>query len=110
MKKILFVCAENANRSQIAEAFFNLYAQKEKINFIAESAGTFPGSKINPNTLEVMEEIDISLSEKHPKKFLPEDIGKYEEIISFGCLAKNTFEQSIQDKIVQWKIDDTSRE
>ena len=60
-KTVLFVCIENAGRSQIAEAFFNKYAPK---GYKAISAGTKPISQINPLAIEAMEEvgIDISLS------------------------------------------------
>ena len=49
-KKILFVCVENAGRSQIAEGFFRKYAKK----FEVVSAGTEPKSKLNPVVVEAM--------------------------------------------------------
>src|SRR5579884_948626 len=47
-KEILFVCVENAGRSQMAEAF------ADKYGLIARSAGTFPSTKINPLVVEAM--------------------------------------------------------
>ena len=47
-KTILFVCVENAGRSQMAEGFFNKYAPK---GYRAISAGTKPVSQINPGVI-----------------------------------------------------------
>ncbi|MDE1819206.1 MAG: arsenate reductase ArsC, partial [Thaumarchaeota archaeon] len=50
-KKILFVCVENAGRSQMAEAFFRKYAPK---GYESESAGTKPTLDVNPVVVEAM--------------------------------------------------------
>ena len=57
-KNILFVCVENAGRSQMAEAFFKKYA-KNQFNVI--SAGTSPSSHLNPVVVSVMNELGIDL-------------------------------------------------
>jgi len=53
MKKILFVCVENAGRSQMAEAFAKKYGANR---FIASSAGNKPADKVNPVVVEAMKE------------------------------------------------------
>ena len=58
MKKILFVCVENAGRSQIAEGFFKKYAPD---GFVAVSAGTKPVDNLNPIAVEVMIEVGIDI-------------------------------------------------
>lgn len=61
-RTILFVCVENAGRSQMAEGFFNYkYAPK---GYRAISAGTWPVSQINPLAIHAMKEVGISLSRK----------------------------------------------
>jgi len=62
-KKVLFVCAHNSARSQIAEAFLKDLAGDK---FEAESAGLEPG-KLNPLAIEVMQEINIDISENKTK-------------------------------------------
>lgn len=52
MKRILFVCVENAGRSQTAEAFARLYGDS-KIE--ASSAGTIPANEVNPMAIQVGE-------------------------------------------------------
>ncbi|MGC2432018.1 MAG: hypothetical protein WA393_13350 [Nitrososphaeraceae archaeon] len=63
-KIVLFVCVENAGRSQIAEGFFNKYAPKR---YRAISAGTRPVPKINPMAVEVMKEVGIDISNQKSK-------------------------------------------
>ena len=106
MKKILFVCAENAGRSQMAEAFFNHYAKEKGLDWFAESAGTIPAKEINPEVAEAMKKRGINLTGKKPKLFVSEKINEYEKIISFGCLVKAAFSSEIQSRIEEWHIDD----
>lgn len=58
--KVLFVCIHNSARSQMAEAFLNKYGGD---TLIAESAGFEPG-KLNPNVVQVMQEVGIDISNK----------------------------------------------
>jgi len=58
--KVLFVCIHNSARSQMAEAFLNKYGEGK---YKAESAGLEPG-KLNPNVVQVMQEIGIDISQK----------------------------------------------
>ena len=60
-KTILFVCVENAGRSQMAEGFFRKYAPE---GFEPISAGTKPISQINPLAIQVMNEIGIDISKQ----------------------------------------------
>lgn len=63
MLKILFVCVHNSARSQMAEAFFNAYAQGSDC---AESAGIEPG-KMNPYVVRAMAEKEFDLSNNETK-------------------------------------------
>ena len=65
-KTILFVCVENAGRSQIAEGFFNKNAPK---GYKGISGGTKPVSQINP-IVEVMKEVGIDISNKNLRTLL----------------------------------------
>lgn len=105
-KKILFVCAKNAGRSQMAEAFFNFYAREKNLGWIAESSGTMPAKQVQPEIVETMKEKNIDLTGAEPKHFIPEKIGEYEKIISFGCLVRAAFSPDIQNRIEEWQIDD----
>ena len=72
-KTILFVCVQNAGRSQMAEGFFRKYAPE---GYEPLSAGTKPTSEINPLAIQVMNEIGIDISKqksrplrRHDEKF-----------------------------------------
>ncbi len=64
IKQILFICVENAGRSQIAGAFAKKYATNK---FIVSSAGNKPAEKINPIVVEAMKEKGIDISQNKPK-------------------------------------------
>ncbi len=102
MKKVMFVCGENACRSQMAEAFANHLAGRE----IAESSGTAPAAAVNPLAVEVMREVGIDISSARPKLFLLEDIDRFDHIISFGCIAKAAF--PAPERLEEWQIADPS--
>jgi hypothetical protein len=57
MKRIVFVCVENSNRSQMAEAFARMYGGVE-----AYSAGSRPSGKVNPKAIAAMQELDYDLA------------------------------------------------
>ncbi|MBW2019857.1 MAG: NAD(P)H-dependent oxidoreductase [Deltaproteobacteria bacterium] len=82
-KKILFVCTEDACRSQMASAFVQYHAG-DKIE--VESAGRAPAQEINPRMEEVMREKGMDMAFRKPKS-IEEAVryGKPELIISMGC-------------------------
>jgi arsenate reductase (thioredoxin) len=82
MKQILFVCIENSNRSQMAQAFANIYSNGR---IIAYSAGSRPSGKINPKAIRAMKELGYDLS-AHQSKSLDDlpDID-FEYAITMGC-------------------------
>ena len=82
MKNILFVCIENSNRSQIAQAFANMYGAGK---VTAYSAGSRPSGKINPKAIAAMKEFGYDLT-THSSKSLDDlpDV-TFEYAITMGC-------------------------
>ena len=81
-RNILFVCIENANRSQMAQAFAQIHG-RDIVN--AHSAGSKPSGKINPKAIASMKEIGYDLS-SHKSKSLDEIPNVvYEYAIMMGC-------------------------
>jgi arsenate reductase len=82
-KKILFVCVENSNRSQMSEAFANMYGEG---NVEAFSSGSKPSGIINPKAIAVMKELDYDLS-KHHSKSLDEvkAFAPFDAVVTMGC-------------------------
>lgn len=80
--RILFVCVENANRSQMAEAFARLHGGNR---VEAYSAGSHPSGKINPRAVQFMREIGYDLS-KHGSKSLDQFNGMDIDVaVTMGC-------------------------
>jgi arsenate reductase (thioredoxin) len=82
MKKVLFVCIENSNRSQMAEAFARIHGGKE---VMAYSAGSRPSGKVNPKAIAAMREIGYDLTTHASKSLteIPDD--EYDEVVTMGC-------------------------
>jgi len=83
MKKILFVCIENSNRSQMAEAFAKMHGIK-KVE--AYSAGSNPSGKINPKAIQAMKEKNYDLNTHSSISIdkIPSDIN-FDFLVSMGC-------------------------
>jgi protein-tyrosine-phosphatase len=82
VKKVVFVCVENSNRSQMAEAFARLHGAG-KVE--AHSAGSRPSGRVNPKAIEAMKELGYDLS-KHTSKGLDAFNGKEVEVaVTMGC-------------------------
>ena len=102
-KNILFVCLENAGRSQIAEAFFKKY-DKNKFNVM--SAGTTPSSHLNPIVILVMAEIGIDLKNQRPQLLSNSMIENSTKTINMGCMDKESCPSLFVNDTDNWKIDD----
>ncbi|MGQ0829040.1 MAG: arsenate reductase ArsC [Bacteroidota bacterium] len=101
MKKILFVCVENSNRSQMAEAFAKIHG-KGKVE--AFSSGSRPSGKINPKAIAAMKELGYDLT-LHGSKSLDEIPQiKYDYAITMGCGDECPFVQA--EHRDDWKLDD----
>ena len=103
MKKVLFVCVENACRSQMAEAFFNKLASGKAI---AMSAGTKPSNRVNSKAIEVMKEAGVDMDKQKPKLLTQEMIKNADKLITMGCEAD--FCPAPYLKTEDWKIEDPS--
>lgn len=102
-KSVLFVCVENAGRSQMAEGFFNKSPPK---GYRAISAGTKPISQINPMAVDVMYELGIDISRQHSKD-ITEDMIKNSDIrVNMGCMEKESCPTLFLHNILDWNIED----
>jgi protein-tyrosine-phosphatase len=102
--EILFVCVENAGRSQMAQAF------AEKLGLRASSAGTVPTGRVNPVVVEAMRERGIDLSRKSPRMLTSEMISQARLVVTMGCSVEEACPRpmlaAMQKKLVDWHLDD----
>ena len=102
-KTILFVCVENAGRSQMAEGFFRKYALSL---YKGISAGTKPVSQINPLAVEVMKEVGIDISNQKSKDITEDMMRNSAYIVNMGCMEKESCPTLFLHNLVDWHIED----
>jgi len=99
---VLFVCVENAGRSQMAEGYFRKYSPE---GYEPLSAGTRP-SDINPLAIEAMREVDIDISNQK-SKILTEDMIKKSTVrVNMGCIEKASCPTLFIHNVIDWNIED----
>ncbi|HSB04269.1 MAG TPA: arsenate reductase ArsC [Thermodesulfobacteriota bacterium] len=98
---MLFVCVQNASRSQMAQGFAEVFG---KGRLEVYSAGSCPSSHINPLAIEVMKEKGIDLSGRRPKGLNDLPPMEMDYLITMGC--EETCPAVPARKIIQWQIPD----
>jgi arsenate reductase len=99
--KIVFVCVENARRSQIAQGFAESLGQGKVEVY---SAGSHPASQIDPLVIEVMKEKGIDLSSRHPKGLNDLPPVEMDYLVTMGC--EEACPAVLAKKIIEWQIPD----
>jgi protein-tyrosine-phosphatase len=82
MKRVLFVCVENSNRSQMAQAFAAIHGGS---GVAAHSAGSRPSGKINPKAVDAMRELGYDLTTHQSKSLAEIPDGPYDAVVTMGC-------------------------
>jgi arsenate reductase len=82
MATVLFVCLQNAGRSQMSQALFQRAAGG---HHRALSAGTTPAEHVHPEVVEVMQELGIDLSDRTPQLLTRELAEQAEVLVTMGC-------------------------
>ena len=80
--EVLFVCVQNAGRSQMAMAFMNELSEGK---VVVRSAGSMPASEVSAKAVEVMKEIGIELTEAFPKPLTDDVVRASDVVITMGC-------------------------
>lgn len=103
VKRILFVCVENAGRSQMAEAFAKKYGENQ---FIISSAGNKPADKVNPVIVQAMLEKGIDISKNKPKVLTFQMANDADLIVTMGCNDQGICPGSFFKPTIDWKLED----
>jgi len=101
-KKLLFVCIENSNRSQMSQAFAKILGGENIESF---SAGSKPSGIVNPKAIAAMKELDYDLS-KHDSKSLDEvkAFAPFDAVVTMGCGDACPWMPA--KKFIDWQIPD----
>jgi protein-tyrosine-phosphatase len=100
-KKVLFVCVENSNRSQMAEAFARIHGADEVEAF---SAGSRPSGTINPRAVKSMLELGYDLNTHTSKSLLDIPDLEYDFVATMGCGDECPFIRAKRRE--DWEIQD----
>ncbi len=98
---MVFVCVENARRSQMAQGFAEAFG-REKVEVY--SAGSRPSQQIDPMIIEVMKGKGIDLSSKRPKSLNDLPSIEMDYLVTMGC--EETCPAISAKKIIEWEIPD----
>ena len=79
MTRVLFVCVQNAGRSQMAQALY------ERRGGEARSAGSQPADELHEAVIEALEEVGIDVSGRKPKGLTREDVEWADLVVTMGC-------------------------
>ena len=103
MSTVLFVCKQNAGRSQMSQALFDLAAHGRHR---ALSAGTTPAAHLHPEVVTVMNEIGIDLTGRTPQLLTRELAEQADLVITMGCGDECPFIPG--KRYIDWELTDPS--
>ena len=98
---VLFVCVQNAGRSQIAEALFE---QAARGAHEARSAGSRPAAHVHPEAVEAMREAGIDLGGREPRALSRDDVEWADLVVTMGCGDRCPVLPG--KRYVDWALDD----
>jgi arsenate reductase len=101
VSNVLFVCIQNAGRSQMAEALFERAAAGRHE---ARSAGSRPAAHVHPPVVEVMAELGIDLAAKQPHKLDQADMQWADLVVTMGCGDECPYVPG--KRYIDWELDD----
>jgi len=101
MARVLFVCLQNAGRSQMSRALFE---QAAAGHHTAESAGTTPADRVHPEVVEAMEELGIDVSGRTPRKLTDELARRADVVVTMGCGDQCPYIPG--KRYIDWDFDD----
>jgi protein-tyrosine-phosphatase len=82
VRHLLFVCVENANRSQMAEAFARMHGGAD---VVAHSAGSKPSGRVNPKAVAAMAELGYDLATHQSVSLAEIPAVTYAAVVTMGC-------------------------
>ncbi|MBV8527829.1 MAG: arsenate reductase ArsC [Candidatus Dormibacteraeota bacterium] len=103
MAHVLFVCIQNAGRSQMSEA---LFLRASEGRHTAESAGTRPAQHVHPEVVAVMQELGIDLGSRVPQRLTPALAERADVVVTMGCGDECPFIPGV--RYVDWELTDPS--
>jgi arsenate reductase len=99
--RVLFVCIQNAGRSQIAAALLDRAAGGRHE---ARSAGSRPATRVHPEVVAVMSELGVNIGARRPRALNAEDTRWADVVVTMGCGDECPFVPG--KHYMEWELDD----
>lgn len=103
MAHVLFVCVQNAGRSQMSEA---LFLRASLGRHTATSAGTRPAGHVHPEVVAVMQELGVDLRSRVPQRLTPALAEHADVVVTMGCGDECPFIAGV--RYIDWQLTDPS--
>ena len=103
MAHALFVCVQNAGRSQMSQALFE---RASNGRHTAESAGTRPAEHVHPEVVTVMQELGVDLSSRVPQRLTPALAERADIVVTMGCGDRCPYIPGV--RYIDWDLADPS--
>ncbi len=100
MSNVLFVCIQNAGRSQIAQALF----ERDTGDHHARSAGSRPAEHVHPEVIDVMCEIGIDVAGRTPHLLDRDDVEWADVVVTMGCGDECPYIPG--KRYIDWELED----
>jgi len=103
--RVAFVCVQNAGRSQMSTAFAEREVTQRGLEDHVEvvTGGTDPADHVHPEVVEIMQELDIDLSDRTPREVSDADLEACDLVVTMGC---STLSLSADVEVRDWALDD----
>jgi arsenate reductase (thioredoxin) len=99
--RVLFVCRQNAGRSQMSEALFE---RKAGGRHEARSAGTTPADRVHPEVAGAMAELGVDLRDRTPQRLTDELAGWADVVVTMGCGDQCPYIPG--KRYIDWELED----
>lgn len=100
-RRILFVCVENACRSQMAEGFARMYGGE---GVEAESAGSDPADEVDPTAVRMMQEVGYDVGSHRPEPVSAHEEESFDVVVAMGC--GDACPSVSADRRLEWDLPD----
>ena len=104
MTRVLFVCLQNAGRSQMSQALFEQAAAGRHESRSAGSRADEQDGRVHPEVIEVMQELGIDLTGRRPHRLTRTDAEWADVVVTMGCGDECPFVPGV--RYLDWELDD----
>lgn len=103
--RVAFVCVGNAGRSQMATAFAERERTERGLDIDIVTGGTAPAEDIHETVIDTMQERDIDISDRTPRKITPDDIEDADYVVTMGCSVDEFRPPDWTGESQQWDLE-----